>query len=448
MITRLEIQYLQPHPQNPRKDLGDLTELAASINEKGILQNLTVVAIDPEMYKSKRAAKKAYTGGYTVIIGHRRLAAAKLAGLEVVPCAVLEMDEKEQLATMLLENMQRSDLTLYEQAQGFQMMLDMGETVESLSKSTGFSESTVRRRVKLLDLDRAGFHKGLARGATLKDYMELDKINDAALKNEVLGHIGTPNFRNRLDWAISKEKAEKQRAEMRAVCASFATEIKEYPRELQRIRYFSPGTDIKVPDDASERKYFYLVEPYGITLYAERTGDEPVPVVDMENERRKERREALDEITKRMYRLRRDFIVDYPFARRYIADIIGFASCVLLLEMVIFHKDAETLDKALGLTQEEAKQDYTIEIIEGAVSVHPERALLLISYFSVDTDRQEYYDWYGAHEENAELDIIYDFLMKLGYEMSDEEKAMQDGTHERLKDNEEQNTDNAVAGTK
>ena len=58
-------------------------------------------------------------GKYTVVIGHRRLAAAKLAGLTEVPCAVVEMTEQEQIATMLLENMQRSDLTVYEQAQRF-----------------------------------------------------------------------------------------------------------------------------------------------------------------------------------------------------------------------------------------------------------------------------------------------------------------------------------------
>ena len=103
-LVEIPITSISTHPQNPRKDLGDLTELAESIRTTGILQNLTVVQNDD------------YT--YTVIIGHRRLAAAKLAGLETVPCAVVEMSEDDQLATMLAENMQRSDLTVYEQAEG------------------------------------------------------------------------------------------------------------------------------------------------------------------------------------------------------------------------------------------------------------------------------------------------------------------------------------------
>ena len=105
-IVYIPAERLVPHPDNPRKDLGDLTELAASIKENGIFQNLTVV---PE-----------FEDRFTVIIGHRRLAAAKLAGLTELPCVVVEMTPKEQVQTMLLENMQRSDLTVYEQAQGAQ----------------------------------------------------------------------------------------------------------------------------------------------------------------------------------------------------------------------------------------------------------------------------------------------------------------------------------------
>ena len=67
MIKNISIELISPHPDNPRKDLGDLTELAESIKTNGILQNLTVVS--------------GRTTAYTVIIGHRRLAASALARL-------------------------------------------------------------------------------------------------------------------------------------------------------------------------------------------------------------------------------------------------------------------------------------------------------------------------------------------------------------------------------
>ena len=155
-LQYIEVSKISPHPDNPRQNLGDIQELSDSIKANGVLQNLTVVPMS--------------NGQYTVVIGHRRLAAAKKAGLSVVPCVAMEMTPQEQIRTMLMENIQRSDLTVYEQAQGFQMMLDMGETMESIAKDCGFSQSTIRRRVRLLELDADKFKKSEARGATLQDY--------------------------------------------------------------------------------------------------------------------------------------------------------------------------------------------------------------------------------------------------------------------------------------
>lgn len=128
MVAELSVDLLNPHPSNPRKELGDLTELAESIKTRGIMQNLTAV---PNIDGGN---------GYTIVIGHRRLAAAKLAGLKEVPCAIVEMDEKTQLETMLLENVQRTDLTIIEQGDAYQMLIDLGEKPKDISKKTGVSE--------------------------------------------------------------------------------------------------------------------------------------------------------------------------------------------------------------------------------------------------------------------------------------------------------------------
>lgn len=202
-----EIQYIElcklfPHPDNPRKELGDITELAESIRQNGVFQNLTVV---PRMVTGEITGE-IWQQGYTVIIGHRRLAAAKAARLKTVPCIVANMAPKEQLQTMLLENMQRSDLTVYEQAQGFQMMLDMGSSVEEIAEKSGFSRTTVKRRVKLLELDPEEFKRSEQRGAALSDYMELDKIHDPDLKNRALAAIGTANFNAEVKKAVEDEE--------------------------------------------------------------------------------------------------------------------------------------------------------------------------------------------------------------------------------------------------
>ena len=135
MITMIPRSKLEPHPDNPRKNLGDLTELAASIERSGLLQNLTVV---PHPDKP---------GMYRIIIGHRRFAASEIVGLDELPCSVEEMDMPTQIATMLAENLQRNDLTIADQVGGVQMMLDLGESVKAISTKTGMSETSVRKRV-------------------------------------------------------------------------------------------------------------------------------------------------------------------------------------------------------------------------------------------------------------------------------------------------------------
>lgn len=118
-VTMIPVSQLHPHPDNPRKDLGDITELTASIKANGVLQNLTVVPranpdvnyeklcrqyyADPTEENRTKLNQFRNTDGYTVIIGHRRLAAAKAAGLMELPCIVVEdMTLEEQISTASL----------------------------------------------------------------------------------------------------------------------------------------------------------------------------------------------------------------------------------------------------------------------------------------------------------------------------------------------------------
>ena len=142
-ITYIRTGAIHTHPENPRKDLGDLTELAKSIAVNGVMQNLTVVPTEDK------------PGEYYALIGNRRHQAAVIAGIEELPCRIVTgMDRREQLSTMLEENMQRNDLTIFEQAQGFQLMLDLGETEDSIAEKTGFSKSTIRHRLNIAKLDQ------------------------------------------------------------------------------------------------------------------------------------------------------------------------------------------------------------------------------------------------------------------------------------------------------
>lgn len=169
-VVMMPIEYLVPHPGNPRKELGDLTELVESIKANGIYQNLTVMPLNEN--KPGEELK------YMVLIGHRRLAAAKLAGLKEVPCSVVRnKSAKEQMSIMLVENMQRSDLSIYEQAQGFQQLLDFGMDIEDIASKSGFSQTTVRRRLKIAELDQKKLKEASeGRQLSLTDFDELAKV--------------------------------------------------------------------------------------------------------------------------------------------------------------------------------------------------------------------------------------------------------------------------------
>lgn len=276
-ITYIPIRQLYPHPDNPRKELGDLSELAASIKENGVYQNLTVI---PGHYLNSReyiakcvdeggdaaAAAAAWTPkavwsseDYTIIIGHRRAAAAQQAGLYELPCAIVEMDEREQMQTMMIENMQRSDLTVYEQAQGFQMMMDFGQTVEQISDKSGFSQSTIRRRIKLLELNRDSFKKAEKRGATLSDFAQLDKIEDLEARNRVLETLGTQNFNRAMQDALEQQKWQHQKAEWIEQLKKFATEDSQasYQTHEHVNAYGKWGTkkEVVMPEDADKIAY-------------------------------------------------------------------------------------------------------------------------------------------------------------------------------------------------
>lgn len=455
MIEFIDVDRIFPHPDNPRRDLGDLTELADSIKTNGILQNLTVVpekkgycttcAIfngaagkcqdDHDLVERPPCKHWKPKGNYTVVIGHRRLAAAKLAGHERVPCAVVEMDKKTQVATMLLENIQRNDLTVYEQAQGFQMMLNLGETVSDISEKTGFSETTVRRRTKLLELDQEEFKKSTERGATLMDYAKLEKIKDINLRNEVLAKIGTNNFGWALRNAIDEEKSKKKMEPVIEKLESFATKVESKTADLKFIRAYHDTVEnliVEIPEDVDEVSYYYEILKYGsVYLYKKKTEAE------IENEANASEREAesaakrqeLERISEKAYQLRREFIcnVSNATAKKNIEHIIGH-----LVETLIHNYISISPENIAELLNIEIPEDEELKFDDIADSLfqQPEKHLLIVVYLALNGVRESYFRWDGAYCRNRGLDQAYDLLETLGYEISDVELALKNGTHE------------------
>lgn len=140
-LTTLSIDVLQAGKYQPRKifEEDNLQELADSILENGIIQPIIV-----------RAINKA---NYEIIAGERRFRAAKIAGLLDVPVVIRDFNDEEALAVSLIENIQRKDLNIVEEAQGYRRLIDeFGLTHEALAQVTGKSRSNVSNTLRLLNL--------------------------------------------------------------------------------------------------------------------------------------------------------------------------------------------------------------------------------------------------------------------------------------------------------
>ena len=128
----LNLKDLAPHPDNPRRHLGDLTELVRSIRSHGILEPLVVLPADDD-------------GVYRIVAGHRRHAAGVQAGVTDVPAVVRPMSPSEVIEAMLSENVNRSDLTVSEEVRAIErlMSLDEGMTPAKLCRRVGRTRSVV-----------------------------------------------------------------------------------------------------------------------------------------------------------------------------------------------------------------------------------------------------------------------------------------------------------------
>lgn len=439
----LEVGDLEPHPNNPRKDLGDLEELTDSVRTNGILQNLTVVP------RVKEQGAGEWTDGYRVIIGHRRLAAAKRAGLEKVPCVIARMDERQQLGVMMLENMQRSDLTHYEQAEGFQMMLDLGETVSTISEQTGLSESTIRRRVKLTEFDKDTLKKAEARGGTMKDYEKISRIEDPVRRNEVLAKVGTNNFNEEYARAIRDQndrKCLRETVEALRSCG-WARELTQ--NELDPLKgsgkvdwfgNFGPWRKkpVEEPEDAAQRQYYFIVCVGQIDMYRDHIHVDPV---ETEGERlKRELQTELDRIEEELelqeqdFRdLRESFVEDFNKFNTYDDEIAGFAVRAVLCRLdkpgYQAALDLEAWSAMLNVGEKNGVLDE--KDVDRVLFSRSSEALLFTAYYLLEDGNRKTYEtvWNSGlgmrtpiPKDDKKLCLLYDCLRSLGYDWSTEEQ--------------------------
>ena len=457
-IVMLPIDHLIPHPDNPRKDLGDLTELADSIRSKGVLQNLTVIP-HPTLNN----------GYYFILIGHRRHAAAELAGLKELPCTVVEMSYEDQIATMLVENMQRSDLTVWEEGKGLQMMMNLGKSVREVSEMTGFSETKIRSREKLARLDEKKVKKALSRGATLFDFAELEAFDAPVEKAKLMDALGTSDFKNLLSKFKSEKRNRELLVEWEGQISRWAVKIDESiwgtpyvkmllgGKEILGRYYRNYGTwnqgknaVIEKPKDADRVQYYFKVSSSQIDVYSA-VDAESVSKEEAVQAEKKRKRDEFDakkakfaEMTTRHRQLRQEFIKGFRAYQKKDVNVWEFISESLIEANLMvmsygYQQDVrmEALAEWLGITYSKGARELTYHEFMPLKTNEPERTALLIAYFMMDSgsfwdsrwnaEKQQYeIVW----KDNPRLEKCVKLLTWLGYNESQEEIKMRRGSLE------------------
>ncbi len=179
----IPIEKIAPNPEQPRVEIGDLTDLTESIKQNGVLEPLLV--------------KPKGDGTWMIIAGERRWRASNLAGLIEVPCIEFDIDEKTIAEIALIENLQRKDLTVWEEADGLAYLNErFGYTHEEIAKKIGKSRTTITELMSLAGLPESirakCFKADISAKSTL---LEIARQFDEQAMNDFLDNIQKQNLK-------------------------------------------------------------------------------------------------------------------------------------------------------------------------------------------------------------------------------------------------------------
>lgn len=176
-VMEIPIEQIVPNPYQPRKVFSQsaLEELSNSIKVYGILQPITVRMKDEK---------------YELIAGERRLRAAKLASLEVVPVIINNMSDESSAVLALLENLQREDLNFIEEAMGYENLIKEHDfTQQQLAEKLGKNQSTIANKLRILRLSNEIKIKLVENSLTERHARALLKLPNEELMKEVLDKV-------------------------------------------------------------------------------------------------------------------------------------------------------------------------------------------------------------------------------------------------------------------
>ena len=231
---------LEPSPDNPRSELTELEDLAASIRAVGVLQSLLVAPTDETNQT------------FRILAGHRRAAAAEMAGLEMVPAIIRREyagDDSAQQIAMLTENLQRVDLTPLDRARGYERLTTLGLKQKEIGERTGVSQPTVSRTMTLLRLpEKAQLwveEGGLGVGDAAKLWALPAEVRDEVIEHsedagDVLRELRDAERERQREETADAKRKELQEAGV-VVLASPAEALDGKAKRLHELHWVKPA---------------------------------------------------------------------------------------------------------------------------------------------------------------------------------------------------------------
>lgn len=434
-VVEIKIEDLKIHPKNVRRKYEGIEELAQSIKENGIMQNLTVVPDKEE------------EGKYLVVIGNRRLTAAREAGLETAPCVVVEdMAEKEQITTMLMENMNRKDLTVYEEAEAMQMCFeDFGLKVEEIEEKTGLSKTTINHRLNIAKLDKETLVEKVEDKEfqlSLSDLYALEKVKDVNTRNKILKEAwDSKDLANKARHAAREEIREKNKEKLIAECEKLGLQ-----KAPDGVSYYSNGwLQVKHIDlDSNEAEIgvknteglYYVVSYSGLDIIKKEQKQKKEKEINPREEEIKEKRAKIKAKYEEMHKDMEDFvrsILEGKVEPPDNAEYIGKLTWEFIIKNRVAVSEYALTNVLLGAqAYKNANEEEKKKATERATALPILYQMIAVAFSSLEYLSLTGY--YGVtHNEAAgeKLKAMHDILSNFGFSFADEESyKLMNGEHE------------------
>lgn len=254
-VIDIPLNRIEPNPDQPRRffDIEALTELAASIDEYGVIQPITV--------------RKTADGRYSIVAGERRYRASCLAKRRTIPAIVIDVSDETGAAVSLLENLQRKDLTFFEEAEGYaRLMREYDMTQEELSEKLGKSQSAIANKIRLLRLEEEIKQKIFDAGLTERHARALLRLSgknsrEKALRQIVEKRLNVTGAERLIEKMAGEEMLERRCEAFRSSLTESAKRQRVFCSTINRaIRLLNrSGIETSIEQSENETEYRYVI---------------------------------------------------------------------------------------------------------------------------------------------------------------------------------------------